>query len=55
MPTTILVFFEGGRVEVALHLPAQVLDDPALGPTEELLTDSALGVWAEIGMARIGS
>jgi hypothetical protein len=39
---------------VALRLLARVLVDPAQRPVAESSTDSALGVWAEIGMAKIG-
>jgi hypothetical protein len=33
--TTFLAFFRGGGVAVALHLLAQVLEDPARGPVDE--------------------
>jgi hypothetical protein len=36
-----------------LHLSARVFEDPALGPFDEAPTDLALGVWAEMGIARI--
>jgi hypothetical protein len=47
-------FFGEGGVVVALCLSARVQVDTALGPTDELSVDPALGVRAEIGMARIG-
>jgi hypothetical protein len=40
-------------VKAALHLPARVFDDPALGPLDEAPTNSALRVWAEIMIAGI--
>jgi hypothetical protein len=33
--TTFRDVFGGGGVTVALHLPARVLEDPTLGPTDE--------------------
>jgi hypothetical protein len=50
---TFLAFLEAGGVAVTLCLPAQVLEDPALGPFDDALADSALGIWAETGIARI--
>jgi hypothetical protein len=38
----------------ALHFPTQVLDNPALGPTDESSVDSPLKVRAKIGIAGIG-
>jgi hypothetical protein len=37
-----------------LHLSAQVLEDLALGPIDESMANSALGILAEIGIAGIG-
>jgi hypothetical protein len=37
-----------------LCLPAQVFEDPTLGPLDEASTDLMLGVWAKIGTAGIG-
>jgi hypothetical protein len=51
---TFHIFFGGGGVGAAMCLPARVLEDPALGPFDEPLVDSAFGVWAEIVMAGIG-
>jgi hypothetical protein len=53
LPMAPLVFFEGGGVVAALHLPARVLEDPTPGPAVESSADSPLGVRTEIGMARI--
>jgi hypothetical protein len=55
LPMTFLSFFRGGSVVVALCLPAQVLDDPALGPADESLVDSALRARAKIGTTGISS
>jgi hypothetical protein len=49
--TTFIILLRGGRVEAALHLPAQLFEDLALGPLDEAPT---LGVQAEIGIAGIG-
>jgi hypothetical protein len=46
-------FFFGG-VAVALHLPAQVLEDIALGSADESSTDSALVVWTKIMKVHLG-
>jgi hypothetical protein len=37
-----LAFLEVGGVTMTLHLPARVLEDPALGPFDDALVDSAL-------------
>jgi hypothetical protein len=41
-------FFWGGGVAVALHLPARVHEDPALGPADESSADSALGTYLRL-------
>jgi hypothetical protein len=43
-----------GGVAAALRLLARVLEDPALGLFDETLANSALGNWAETGIAGIG-
>jgi hypothetical protein len=48
-------FLRRSRVAVTLGLPAQILDDPALGPIKESSSNTVLGVRAEIRMTRIGS
>jgi hypothetical protein len=48
-----LIFFEGGGVATTLCLPARVFKDPALGPSDEALAESALGFWAEMGIPGI--
>jgi hypothetical protein len=48
-----LAFLGGGGVAAALQLPAQVLDDLALGPANESSADSALRVRAEIRIPEI--
>jgi hypothetical protein len=49
-----LIFRGGGGVEAALRLLARVFQDPVVGPRNEAMTDSALGVQAEMGIAGIG-
>jgi hypothetical protein len=51
---TFLAFLGVGGVAATLRLPARVCDDPTLGPFDDVSTDSALGVWAEIATAGIG-
>jgi hypothetical protein len=51
---TLRIFFVGGRVATTLHFTAQVREDLALGPCDELLVDSPLRVWAEIRTAGMG-
>jgi hypothetical protein len=51
--TTFRGLFRGG-VATALRLPAQVLEDRALGPLDESSSNSTLGVWAKIGTTGIG-
>jgi hypothetical protein len=50
---TVQIFFGGGRVAAALHLPARVLKYSALGPVDESSAHSTLGVRAETGTAGI--
>jgi hypothetical protein len=52
--TTFRGFSEGGGVTVVLRLSARVLEDLALGPIDESMANSALGILAEIGIAGIG-
>jgi hypothetical protein len=51
---TFLPFLEADRVAVTLHLPARVLEDPTLGPFDDMLVDSTLIVWAKKGTPGIG-
>jgi hypothetical protein len=51
---TFLAFLEAGGVAATLHLSTRVLEDPVLGPFDDAPANSALGVWAEIGIVRIG-
>jgi hypothetical protein len=51
---TFLAFLEAVGVAVTLRLPARVLEDPALGPFDDALADSTLGVRTEVETVGIG-